>query len=184
MKQKRQRQSGLIKSQLIYHGSLFDVRRDRVREPGGILATRELVMHCGAVVVLPVLEDGRILLVRQYRHAAGRSLWELVAGRIERGERPAAAAKRELLEETGYEGHRFRRLIEFFPSPGFLTERMTVYLAEGLKAGKARPEADEKIRVGAFRVADLENKIRRGMIRDGKTIAGVLFYRRFIAQKS
>lgn len=184
MKQKRNAKSGLVKSQLVYHGPLFDVRSDRVREPGGILVTREVVVHQGSVVILPVLEDGRILLVRQYRYAAGRFLWELVAGRIERDERPAAAAKRELIEETGYEGTRFRRLIEFLPSPGFVTERMVVYLAEGLKAGKARPEADEKIRVGAFRLADIENKIRRGAIHDGKTIAGVLFYSRFIASKS
>ena len=183
LKQKRLIQSGLIKSQLVYHGPLFDVRSDRVREPGGVIATRDVVVHYGSVVLLPVLDDGRILLVRQYRHAAGRFLWELVAGRTERGERPAAAAQRELIEETGYEGRRFRRLIEFFPSPGFVTERMVVYLAEGLKAGKARPEADEKIRVAAFRLADIENRIRRGAIRDGKTIAGLLFYSRFIAPK-
>lgn len=183
MTHKRSHQARVIESQSVYKGPVFDVRRDRVREPGGIVTTRDVVIHSGSIVLVPVLDDGRILLVRQYRHCAGQFLWELVAGGIERGEQPAAAARRELIEETGYAGRRFRRLIQFFPSPGFVTERMIVYLVEGLQPGKARPEADEKIQLGIFRLADLERKIRNGAIRDGKTIAGLLFYSRFIARK-
>jgi ADP-ribose pyrophosphatase len=171
----------VISSRVVYRGSIFDVRRDKVREPGGIVATRDVVVHYGSIVLIPVLDDGRILLVRQYRHATGESLWELVAGRTERGENSARAARRELVEETGYTGRRFRRLIEFFPTPGFVSERMVLFLVEGLKPGTARPEDDEKIEVGAFPLAELERRIRRGSIRDGKTIAGLLYYSRFLA---
>lgn len=174
----------VIESRLVYHGPLFDVRRERVREPGGIVAMRDVVVHFGSVVLLPVLDDGRILLVRQYRHAARQHLWELVAGRIERGEPAAGAARRELEEETGYSGRRFRRLTAFFPTPGFVTERMLLYMADGLRAGTARPEADEKIRTRAFSLSDLERKIRRGAIRDAKSIAGILFYAHFLARNS
>ncbi|MDE3135433.1 MAG: NUDIX hydrolase [Acidobacteriota bacterium] len=171
----------VLSSQVVYRGSIFDVRRDKVREPGGIVATRDVVVHFGSIVLVPVLDDGRILLVRQYRHATGESLWELVAGRTERGENPARAARRELVEETGYTGRRFRRLIEFFPTPGFVSERMVLFLVEGLKPGTARPEDDERIEVGAFSLAELERRIRHGSIRDGKTIAGLLYYSRFVA---
>jgi ADP-ribose pyrophosphatase len=182
LKPKRKQQRRVIASRLVYHGPLFDVRHERVREPGGIVATRDVIIHFGSIVLVPVLDDGRILLVRQYRHSAGQFLWELVAGRIERGEQPVAAARRELTEETGYSGSQCRRLTEFFPTPGYVTERMLLYLVKGLTPGKARPESDEKIRVGVFRLADLERKIRDGAIRDGKTIAGVLFYSRFVSR--
>jgi 8-oxo-dGTP pyrophosphatase MutT (NUDIX family) len=181
---KRNPPACVTQSRIVYRGPRFSVRRDRLREPHGIAVTREIVVHPGSVVLLPVLDDGRIILVRQYRHAAGRYLWELVAGGIEPGEEPQAAARRELAEETGYSGRRLRPLTEFFPTPGFVTERMMLYLVEGLQAGEARPEADEHLRVGAFHLSDLERKIRRGAIRDGKTIAGVLFYSRFAQKRS
>ena len=101
-------------------------------EPGGVKATREVVCHRGSVVVLPRLDDGRVLLVRQFRYAAGKSLWELVAGGIELGETPAAAARRELLEETGYRARTLRPLFHFYASPGFLSERMFLFEARGL----------------------------------------------------
>jgi ADP-ribose pyrophosphatase len=173
----------VLSSRVVFRGAIFDVRRDRVREPGGIVATREVVVHPGSVVLVPVLDDGRILLVRQYRHATGQSLWELVAGHIEPGERPARAARRELEEETGYRARRFRRMIEFFPTPGFVSERMVTFLAENLRAGDARPEADERIETRAFPLPELLRRIRSGRIRDGKTIAGLLFYARFVAGK-
>lgn len=173
----------VLSSRVVYRGSIFDVRRDKVREPGGIVATRDVVVHYGSVVLVPVLDDGRILLVRQYRHATGESLWELVAGRTERGENPSRAARRELEEETGYTGRRFRRLIEFFPTPGFVSERMVLYLVEGLKPGTARPEEDEKIDIRAFSPAELDRRIRRGSVRDGKTIAGLLYYLRYLVPK-
>ena len=174
----------VLTSKVMYSGPVFGVRRDRVVEPGGIAATRDVVTHGGSVVLLPVFSDGRVLLVRQYRHAVGRFLWELVAGRIEPGEKALEAARRELLEETGYTARRFRKLLDIFPTPGFVSEHMVVLAAEGLTPGAARPEADEKIAVRRFTLRELETMIRRGRLRDAKSIAGILFYSRFVRHKS
>jgi ADP-ribose pyrophosphatase len=131
--------------------------------------------------VLPVLPDRRIVLIRQYRHATRQFLWELVAGRIDHGENPRKAAARELIEETGYRAKRFRVFLDVFPTPGFLEERMYILLAEGLTLGQAEPEEDEKITAKAFTRRELENMIRRGKLRDAKSIAGLLYYFRFLA---
>jgi ADP-ribose pyrophosphatase len=175
----RDARARVLKTKTIYTGRVFGVRQDRVIEPGGVPVVRDIVTHRGSVVLLPVFPDGRILLVRQYRHAVGGFLWELVAGRMERGESPLASAKRELLEETGYSARRFRKLLDFFPTPGYITERMLLYAAEGLTAGAAQPEADERIVARKFTLRQLEGMIRRGSLRDGKSIAGVLYYARF-----
>ncbi len=166
----------VLESKVVYSGPVFGVRRDRVREPGGVECTRDVVTHAGSVVLVPLFPDGRLLLVRQYRHAVGAYLWELVAGRIEPGESPLTAARRELLEETGYTGQRFRRLLDVFPTPGFVSERMVVYAVEGLTPGHARPEADERIRAQRFSLRKLEVMMRRGRLRDAKSIAGILYY--------
>jgi ADP-ribose pyrophosphatase len=171
----------ILRSTLIYKGPVFGVRRDWLIEPGGVRATREVITHPGSVVVLPVFPDGRILLVRQYRHASRQFLWELVAGRMEAGENPRRGAARELIEETGYRAKSFRVFLDMFPTPGFLEERMYVLLAEGLTQGEAQPEDDEKITSKAFPRAELERMIRRGKLRDAKTIAGLLYYFRFLS---
>jgi ADP-ribose pyrophosphatase len=171
----------ILRSKLIYKGPVFGVRRDWLIEPGGVRATREVITHPGSVVVLPVFPDGRILLVRQYRHATRQFLWELVAGRMEAGENPRRGAARELIEETGYRAKSFRVFLDMFPTPGFLEERMYVLLAEGLTQGEAQPEDDEKITSKAFPRAELERMIRRGKLRDAKTIAGLLYYFRFLS---
>jgi ADP-ribose pyrophosphatase len=174
----------ILRSKIIYKGPVFGVRRDEVLEPGGIRTTREVVTHPGSVVILPLLPDGRILLVRQYRHATRQFLWELVAGRIERGENPRQAAARELLEETGYRAKRYRVFLDIFPTPGFLEERMYILLAQGLTSGDARPEEDEKIISRVFSRSQLRQMIRRGKLRDAKTIAGLLYYFSFLASPS
>jgi ADP-ribose pyrophosphatase len=161
---------------MIYQGRVFGVRQDQVVEPGGVRVTRDVVTHSGSVVLLPVFPDGRILLVRQYRHAVRQFLWELVAGRIEPGEPPLVAARRELLEETGYTARRFRKLLDLIPTPGYVSERMLVYLALGLHPGPAQPESDERIRARRFRAAELKRMIRRGTLRDAKSIVGILHY--------
>src|SRR5260370_9030433 len=135
----------VLNSTTIYEGPVFGIRRDEVIEPSGVRAIREVITHPGSVVVLPVLPDGRILLIRQYRHATRQYLWELVAGRMDPGETPKAAAARELIEETGYRAKRFRVFLDVFPTPGFLEERMFILLAEGLTAGEAEPGEGEKI---------------------------------------
>ena len=166
---------------MIYKGPVFGVRRDEVLEPGGVRAIREVITHPGSVVVLPVLPDGRILLIRQYRHATRQYLWELVAGRIDHGESIKHAAARELMEETGYRAKRFREFLDMFPTPGFLEERMHVLLAENLTPGEAQPEEDERITAKAFEPPALERMIEKNVLRDAKSIAGLLYYFRFLA---
>lgn len=170
----------ILSSEMIYQGRVFGLRRDEVLEPSGLRTTREVITHPGSVVVLPVLPDGRIVMVRQYRHATRQYLWELVAGRKEPEETPKQGAARELLEETGYRAKRFTVFLDVFPTPGFLEERMYLLLAEGLTAGEARPEEDEKIEVRAYRANELKQMIKSGRLRDAKSIAGVLYYLTFL----
>lgn len=179
----RNRGQGLrvVSSKTLFEGRVFALRRDRVVEPGGIQAVREIVVHPGSVVVLPVRADGRILMVRQYRHAARQAMWELVAGHREEHETFLEAAPRELREETGYRARQFSQLLEFYPSPGLLGEKMVVFLAEGLTKGKANQEEDEKITTRAFHLSELENWIQAGKIKDAKSIAGILYYAKFVA---
>jgi len=180
----RAKKARVLSSTTIYEGPVFGIRRDEVIEPSGVRAIREVITHPGSVVVLPVLPDGGILLIQQYRHAAGQYLWELVAGRMDPGETPKVAAARELIEETGYRAKRFRVFLEVFPTPGFLEERMFILLAEGLTAGKAEPEEDEKITSRSYDRKQLEEMIRSGKLRDAKSIAGILYYFRFLSRNN
>jgi ADP-ribose diphosphatase len=180
--QPRTKKARVLSSRTIYKGPVFGIRRDEVIEPSGVRTTREVIAHPGSVVVLPLLPDGRVLMIRQYRHAAHQYLWELVAGRIDARESPREAAVRELIEETGYRAKRFRLFLDVFPTPGFLEERMFILLAEGLTAGEAEPEDDEKIISRAYNLKQLEGMIRTGKLRDAKSIAGILFYLRFLSK--
>jgi ADP-ribose pyrophosphatase len=168
----------LISSRIVYHGPVFWVTTDDVQEPGGVRARRDIIHHTGSVVVLAVDESGpepRVLLERQYRHAAKSYLWELPAGRIDPGEKPLPAAKRELLEETGYTAKNWRRILNFYASPGFVAETMSVYLATGLRSGKAQPEDDEVIQMRMLPLPTALRMVLRGTIRDAKTISSVLW---------
>ena len=176
-------QAKVLSSETLFQGRVFALKREQIAEPGGLVATRDIVVHPGSVVVLPVLGDGRIVLIRQYRHAAGQYLWELVAGHKEPNEDPIEGAHRELQEETGYTAKRVKKLFEIFPSPGLLGERMDIFVAEGLTKGKARPEDDEKITQRILTLLEAKDWIRSGKIRDSKTIAGVLYYAAFVASK-
>jgi ADP-ribose pyrophosphatase len=180
---KKSQSAEVLSSKVVYEGPVFGVRRDEVLEPSGVRATREVITHPGSVVVLPVLPDGKIILIRQYRHATRQFLWELVAGRIDDGEAPRQAAKRELIEETGYRAKSFKVFLDVFPTPGFLEERMYILLAEGVTPGDAQPEEDEKIVSRAYSVAELKEMIRKGHLRDAKSVAGILFYINFILGK-
>jgi ADP-ribose pyrophosphatase len=184
VKKRKSRKARVVSSETIFKGRVFLLKRDRVEEPSGILTTREIIVHPGSVVVLPVLDDRRILLIRQYRHAAGQYLWELVAGHKELRESAAAGAHRELQEETGYTAKRIRKMLEVYPSPGLLGERMDIFLAEGLTKGKARPEDDEKITQKIVMLKEAERWIRSGKIRDSKTVTGILYYANFVAPRS
>jgi len=168
----------IVSSKISYKGPVFQVTTDDVVEPGGVRARRDVIHHSGSVVVLPVDDTGRepkVLLERQYRHAAQSYLWELPAGRIDEGETELAAAKRELIEETGYRAKHWKRILNFYASPGFLGETMSIYLATGLRQGEAEPEEDERIVTRVFPLSALVDSVLRGKIRDGKTIAGVLW---------
>jgi ADP-ribose pyrophosphatase len=173
----------IISSRIAYQGPVFHVTTDEVEEPGGIRARRDVIRHSGSIVVLAVdvpaaidrKREPRILLERQYRHAARSMMWELPAGRIDDGETALTAAKRELLEETGYSARQWKRILHFYVSPGFLDETMTIYLARGLKAGVAQPEADERIAVKFFSLSEAKRMALHGRIRDAKTIAGILW---------
>ena len=164
----------IVRSETLYRGRVLTLKLDQIIEPGGVRARRELVVHPGSVVVLPILTDGRVVLVRQFRYAARRSLWELVAGSLEPRENVLAAARRELMEETGYRARTVRHVLSFYPSPGFLTERMHLIQARGLTLGQAQPEVDERIKVGCFTRSELRSMMNAGKIEDGKTLVGLL----------
>jgi ADP-ribose pyrophosphatase len=169
-----------LSSKIVFKGKVFSVRRDEVIEPAGVRATRDMIAHSGSVVVMPVLDDGKIVLIRQYRYAARQYLWELVAGRIDPGENVNQGAVRELIEETGLRVKKMRLFLEFWPSPGFLEEKMYVLLAEGVTQGKADPEEDERIEAKAFSRAELLKMLQNGVLRDAKTISSLLYYFRFV----
>src|SRR5215475_4036674 len=171
----------VLSSEMIYQGPVFGLRRDEVIEPTGLRTKREVITHPGSVVVLPVLPDGRIVLIQQYRHATKQYLWELVAGRMEPGEDPKEAAARELVEETGYKAKKMRVFLDVFPTPGFLEERMFLLVASDVIPGTASPEDDEKIISAVYSPTKLEQMIRAGKLHDAKSIAGLLYYFRFIA---
>lgn len=168
----------VLSSREVYHGPAFRVTADQVLEPSGVRTRRDIVHHSGSVVILAVEEgdsEPRVLLERQYRYAARQMLWELPAGRIDKGENDLHAAKRELLEETGYTAKRWRRILRFYASPGFLAEAMNLYLARGLRAGRAQPEPDEVIHVRMVPLSAAVRMVMRGAIKDGKTISGILW---------
>jgi ADP-ribose pyrophosphatase len=177
-KSSRSSKARVLSSRVAYRGPVFHVTTDRVLEPGGIRARRDVIRHSGSIVILAVDDrkpEPRILLERQYRHAARSMMWELPAGRIDEGESPLAAARRELLEETGYAARNWKKILFFYVSPGFLDETMTIYLARGLTKGKAQPEADEKISSRFFPLSAAHKMALSGRIRDAKTISGILW---------
>jgi ADP-ribose pyrophosphatase len=178
----------VISSEVAYQGPLFRVTRDRITEPGGVESTREVVRHNGSVVILAIdssksKKDPWVVIERQYRHAAGRYLWELPAGKLDPGEEPLTGAQRELKEETGYRAKKWKLLIDYWASPGFLGESMKLFLAEGLIAGEAHPEEDERIDFRLVKLSELLKKIAKGEIQDGKTLVGTLLYARKLKKK-
>jgi len=167
----------LVGSKEIYRGHIIRLVKDRFilhRDPQK-LVTRELVEHPGAVVIVPYAGKDHLLLIKQFRYAARGDLWEIPAGTLEKGEAPLACAKRELEEETGFLARKWTFLTRFFPAPGISNELMTLYRAENLSPGKKNLDHDEWIEHEIFSVREAKRMIRRGQIRDGKTIAGILW---------
>ena len=178
----------VLESKDVYRGKVFWVTHDTVREPGNVTATRDVVRHNGSVVVLAVdtrtnPDDPGILLIRQYRHAANKFLLELPAGRIEPGEKLIPAAKRELIEETGFRAKKWSKHVTYFASPGFVAEAMNILFAEDLTEGEATPEEDEKIEIHMTPLSEVMQMIQAGKIEDGKTLVGVMLYHSLRTQK-
>ena len=178
----------LLSSTVVYQGPLFRVRHDKLIEPGGKHSERDVIRHNGSVVIL-ALDSSKskknpwVVMERQYRHAANQYLWEVPAGKLDEGEEALAGAQRELEEETGYRAKKWKPLVEYYASPGFLGESMLVFIAEGLIPGDAHPEEDEQIEFRLVRFSDLLKMIDKGAIKDGKTLTSVLLYARQIANK-
>jgi ADP-ribose pyrophosphatase len=168
----------LISSEELIHTPIFRVTFDHALDPGGFEIKRAIVQHAGSAVMMPVDERGRILLVRQYRLPARRYLWELPAGRLDPGETPLGAAKRELVEETGYRAKKWMKLVKFWPSPGYVAEAMTIFLAQDLTAGVAKPMEDERIESRWHTAKEVDAMIMAGKIADAKTIIGFHLWKR------
>jgi ADP-ribose pyrophosphatase len=159
----------------IFEGKVFDVDRDTVRMPNGRQVTVDVIRHARSVILLPVPEPGHIILIKQYRYAVNRWLWELPAGNVDEGEEPDAAARRECHEEIGLVPDTLVRLASFYPTPGYSDEEMIFYRLSGLStpAETAAVDEDEDIEPRTFRIADAREMIRRGEIVDMKTLAGL-----------
>jgi len=180
-KKPRAAKAKLLSSKLSFQGRVFNVFTDTLVEPGGHRHIKDVIRHNGSVVMLAVDErknpaDPDVVLERQYRHAAGQYLIELPAGSRNPGEAPLAAAKRELIEETGYRARRWKMLIRYFASPGFLGEWMQIYLARDIREGTATPELDEQIEVLRMPLSQAMKMIAEGKIHDGKTLIGLSLY--------
>ncbi len=167
----------LISSKELYRCKLFWVTEDDARDSTGFELKRSIVRHAGSAVMMAVDDKRRILLVRQYRLPARANLWELPAGKLDAGESALRAAKRELIEETGYRARRWKKLISFYPSPGYISEKMTIFLASDLTAGEAQPMDDERIETHWFSAKQVEQMIHTNKIEDGKTIVGYFVWK-------
>ena len=178
----------LLSSKVVYQGPLFRVLHDKLIEPGGKPSERDIIRHNGSVVILAIdssksRKNPWIVIERQYRHAANQFLWELPAGKLEAGEDPLAGAQRELAEETGYHAKKWKPLVEYYASPGFLGESMKVFVAEGLQAGDAHPEDDEEIEFRLVKLSEVLKMIEKGAILDGKTLTSVMLFARLVSGK-
>jgi len=170
----------IISSVVKYKNPLFSVSEEHAVDPSGFEIRRAIVHHVGSAVMMAVDDRKRILLVRQYRLPARSYLWELPAGRLDPGETPLKAAKRELEEETGYRAKKWKKLVRFYPSPGYVGETMTIFLATELTAGEAKPMEDERIETCWFTAKEVEDGIRSGKVIDGKTMIGYFNWKRKI----
>ena len=162
----------VLSTESVYKGKVFDVRVDDIRE-GDVEYKRDIIVHTGSAVIVPMFDDGTVALVRQYRHAAGEYLLEVPAGTLEAGEDPMAGAVRELEEEIGVRAAKVEKLCEFYVSPGFLTEKMHLYLATGLTETKQALEDDEILTIERHSLNDLSQMVKTGHILDAKTIIAI-----------
>jgi ADP-ribose pyrophosphatase len=166
----------IISSREVLKNKLFTITDELAKDPSGFEIKRYIIRHPGSAVMMAIDDNDRVLLVKQFRLPAAQELWELPAGRLDPGETPLDAAKRELREETGYEAKRWELLVSFWPSPGYVGEKMNLFLAFDLTEGEQKPMEDERIEVGWFTKEDIGEQIRAGRIQDGKTIIGYFMW--------
>jgi ADP-ribose pyrophosphatase len=174
----------LISTERLYTGRIVNLDRDTVRFPDGSTGQLEMLRHPGASAVVPFLDDPaasdpRVLLIRQFRHAAEDFIWEVPAGRLDHGEAPEACARRELEEETGMRAGSLERLTTIYTTPGFTDERIHLFMAHGLEPGTQRREADEFMELHPMPWSHAMDLVRTGAIQDGKTLASLLFVQCF-----
>jgi ADP-ribose pyrophosphatase len=173
----------LLRSEQIYKGKIVTLLRDTVRLPDGREAVREVIRHAGAVGMVPLTEDGQVLLVRQWRHATEQAMLEIPAGALAPGEDPAACAGRELAEEIGFAARRLDTLTTLFTSPGYVRESIVIYLARDLHPETAEGDEDENMQVVPMTLAESLAACLDGRITDGKTIAALFLAREFLARE-
>jgi ADP-ribose pyrophosphatase len=174
----------LVSTTRLYSGRIVNLDLDSVRFPDDSVGQLEMLRHPGAAAVVPFLDppgsaDPRVVLIRQFRHAANGYIWEVPAGRLDSGERPETCAARELEEETGMRALRLERLTTIYTTPGFTDERIHLFLAEGLEPGAEHREADEFMELHTLRWSDVMRQVERGEISDGKTLVSLLFVQGF-----
>jgi ADP-ribose pyrophosphatase len=167
-----------ISSKEVYRCGLFSVTEDEAEDRTGWRIARSIVRHRGSAVMMAVDAKDRVMLVRQYRMPADRFLWELPAGKTDEGETVLQAARRELIEETGLRAKKWKKLVSFFPSPGFVEEKMTIFLATDLTQGESQPMEDERIETRWFTKKELREWIAANRILDAKTMIGFLYWTR------
>jgi len=171
-----------LRRRRVHKGKAVDFWSDTVRLSTGVTAVREYLGHPGAVAAVPVLEGGadpKILMVAQYRYPVGEMTLEIPAGKLDKGENPLACVRRELSEETGYGAKKITKLLSFWPTAAFANEIIHIYIARSLTKGRPNPDADEMIHAAAFRLSELFRRIRRGRIKDSKTIIALLAFAKF-----
>jgi ADP-ribose pyrophosphatase len=161
----------------IYRGTIFDVFVEEVALPNGLVKNREVIRHPGAAAMVPLFDDGKIALIRQFRHAVGSFLWEVPAGTLEPAETPLQCAQRELVEEIGYQAARMEKIAEILPAPGYTDERIHIFLATGLTPAQQNLDDDEVLELQPTAFDRAMDMITEGSIQDAKTIAGLLLAR-------
>lgn len=166
----------IISSRELLKNKLFSVVEEVATDPSGFEIKRSIIRHPGSAVMMAVDEQRRVLLVKQFRLPAEQELWELPAGRLDPGESALEAAKRELREETGYQAKKWTELVSFWASPGYVQEKMNIFLAEELTEGKQEPMDDERIEIQWFETGELSRMVRSGEIVDGKTLVGYFMW--------
>ena len=173
-----------IDSTEVFSGRLVKLRVDRVRLPSGRETTREIVVHPGAVAAVPLIGTERIVMVRQFRQAAGESLLEIPAGTLEHGEDPVKCAERELREEIGYHPNKLTLMFRSYLAPGYSSEMLHTYLAEDLEEVDARPDPDEFVEIVEVGMRDAVGLIQSGEIKDAKTICGIMMAQRILGTRT